>query len=95
MGGQRSIIVVVAGKVFVVGAGMIVSGARGAMAGGFDMQKTYGYFMGKGEAGRFDLMADWKCSTDGKAGQHRYQSQCNYFSEYPIQVLYDPRLVIT
>lgn len=56
--GQRSIVVVVAGEMIVVRAGVVVSGARRAVAGGFGMQKTYGRFMCKGKSGLFNLMGD-------------------------------------
>ncbi|OGU16556.1 MAG: hypothetical protein A2076_02440 [Geobacteraceae bacterium GWC2_53_11] len=85
LSGQRSIIMVVAGKMFVVGAGMIASGARRAMAGGFNMQKTYRYFMSKRNPRLFNLMGNRKDGIDGKTGNHRYQSQSYNFFITPIQ----------
>ena len=83
--GQRSIGVMVAGKMFMVGAWVVVSGASRAMTGGFYMQETDCNFVRGGKPCFLDLMGERKDGIDGKAGHHRYQGQCNDFSEILVQ----------
>lgn len=87
LSGQRSIIVVVAGKMFVIGAGMVICGARRTMAGSFDMQKTYFYSMRSRKTCFFNLMCNRKDRIYGETDHHRYQSQCDYFFEFQIQAV--------
>ena len=85
LSGQRSIGVVVAGKMIVVGAGMVICGTRRAVAGGFNIQKASCDFVRGGKTGFFNLMGERKYGIDGKTGHHRYQGQCNDFSEILVQ----------
>ena len=71
--------VVVATEMFVVGAGMIVGRARGAMTRGLIVQKP-GDFMRKIKTFLFHHMSISNC-INREADYYSYQYQCNYFSK--------------
>lgn len=81
---------VVATEMVMVGAGVVVSGASLAMAGGFDMQETDLYCVRSGKTCFFNRMGNRKDGINGKADHHRYQSQCNYFSKFLVQTCSSP-----
>jgi len=85
LGSQCQIGVVVATEMVMVGAWVVVSGASRAMTGGFYMQETNCNFVRGGKTGFFNLMGERKDGINGKAGHHRYQGQCNDFSEILVQ----------
>jgi len=82
--------VVVATEMVVVGVRVIVSRTRGAVTGRFDIQETYGDVVGGGKPCFFNLMCNRENGIEGKACHHRYQGQCNDFSEFKFQAVSDP-----
>lgn len=78
---QGHIGVVVTTEMVVIGAWMVVSGARRTMARSFDMQKTDLDVVRGGKPCFFNFVSDRKDGIDGKTYHHRHQGHCNYFSE--------------